>query len=315
MMKAKTTATNTKVSAFKPDVIRDFTVAEDDPRELMQFLAAKLPDIKRTRLKQMLAHRQVKAGQSVVSQFNLPLEPGDTVSVNLTREFQEFQHRRLRLVYEDEHIIVVHKGYGLLSMAGDGPQQQITAYSILREYLKKKNPANKIFIVHRLDRDTSGLMLFAKTAEAKEALQYNWNNMVLERKYVCVVEGTPDPAEGTVRSYLLENSRHEVYSTDNPDSGGQLAVTRYRTLGTNRGLSLVECQLDTGRKNQIRVHMKQLSTPISGDRRYGGHPSAIHRMALHALTLRFVHPVTRKDMHFTSALPSSFTRLIGRQFK
>ena len=158
-------------------------------------------------------------------------------------------------------------------------------------------------------------MLFAKTAEAKEALQYNWNNMVLERKYVCVVEGTPDPAEGTVRSYLLENSRHEVYSTDNPDSGGQLAVTRYRTLGTNRGLSLVECQLDTGRKNQIRVHMKQLSTPISGDRRYGGHPSAIHRMALHALTLRFVHPVTRKDMHFTSALPSSFTRLIGRQFK
>ncbi len=211
----------------------------------------------------------------------------------------------------NEHIIVVHKGYGLLSMAGDGPQQQITAYSILREYLKKKNPANKIFIVHRLDRDTSGLMLFAKTAEAKEALQYNWNNMVLERKYVCVVEGTPDPAEGTVRSYLLENSRHEVYSTDNPDSGGQLAVTRYRTLGTNRGLSLVECQLDTGRKNQIRVHMKQLSTPISGDRRYGGHPSAIHRMALHALTLRFVHPVTRKDMHFTSALPSSFTRLIG----
>lgn len=137
MMKAKTTATNTKVSAFKPDVIRDFTVAEDDPRELMQFLAAKLPDIKRTGLKQMLAHRQVKAGQSVVSQFNLPLEPGDTVSVNLTREFQEFQHRRLRLVYEDEHIIVVHKGYGLLSMAGDGPQQQIILYLIKGALLTK----------------------------------------------------------------------------------------------------------------------------------------------------------------------------------
>lgn len=298
---------------FKADVVRTFTVSDGDPATLLPFLEAKLPEVKRTRLKQMLAHRQVKLGGSVVSQFNLATEPGDTVSVNLTREFIEFSHRRLRLVYEDDDIIVVHKGYGLLSMAGDGPERQETAYSILRDHLKRVNPANKLFIVHRLDRDTTGLMLFAKTQEAKEQLQFNWNAMVLDRRYVCVTEGRPDPAEGTVRTKLLENSRHEVYAmpADHPD--GQLAVTHYRTLGTGRaGLTLVECSLDTGRKNQIRVHMKQLGCPISGDRRYGGHASAIHRMALHAMTLRFIHPVSRKQMSFTSPIPSSFGRLTGR---
>ncbi|MDE7388589.1 MAG: RluA family pseudouridine synthase [Muribaculaceae bacterium] len=298
---------------FKADVVRTFTVGEGDPSTLLPFLEAKLPEIKRTRLKQMLAHRQVKLGGSVVSQFNLATEPGETVSVNLTREFIEFSHRRLRLVYEDDDIMVVHKGYGLLSMAGDGPERQETAYSILRDHLKRVNPANKLFIVHRLDRDTTGLMLFAKTQEAKEQLQFNWNAMVLDRRYVCVTEGRPDPAEGTVRTKLLENSRHEVYAMPAEHPEGQLAVTHYRTLGTGRaGLTLVECSLDTGRKNQIRVHMKQLGCPISGDRRYGGHTSAIHRMALHAMTLRFIHPVSRKQMSFTSPIPSSFGRLTGR---
>jgi 23S rRNA pseudouridine1911/1915/1917 synthase len=296
---------------FKPDVIKEFTVESD--AELMAFLASRLTDVKRTTLKQMLAHRQVRVGQSVVSQFNHPLVPGDVVAVNFTREFREFQHRRLRLVFEDDHVIVVHKGYGLLSMAGDGPKrEQETAYSILRNYLKWKNPSNKLFIVHRLDRDTSGLMLFAKTVEAKEALQYNWNNMVLERKYVCVVDGVPEPAEGVVRSYLSENSRHEVYSTPEEVPGSKLAVTRYRTLAVARGMAMVECELDTGRKNQIRVHMKQLGTPIDGDRRYGGRASSIHRMALHAMSLRFVHPLTRRDMFFTSPIPSSFYHLVPR---
>lgn len=298
---------------FKPDQIREYTATETDPATLLPFLEARLPDLNRTRLKQMLSHRQVKLQGSIVSQFNLAVAPGDVVSVNFTREFFEFSHRRLRLVYEDDDIIVVHKGYGLLSMAGDGPERQETAYSILRDYLKRRNPANKLFIVHRLDRDTTGLMLFAKTQEAKETLQFNWNAMVLDRRYVCVTEGRPDPAEGVIRTKLLENSRHEVYSLPADSDRGQLAVTRYRTLGTGRAnLSLVECTLDTGRKNQIRVHMKELGVPISGDRRYGGHPSPIHRMALHAMTLRFVHPTTRKEMSFTSPIPSSFTRLVGR---
>lgn len=288
-------------SAGKPDVIRSFEVTA--ATDLLPFLGEKLPQFKRTAIKQMLAHKQVRVNGNVTTRATQPLEPGAKVDVNLTREFREFYHRRLRIVYEDDSIIVVYKGYGLLSMGDDTGRDRETAYSILRDYLKWAHPDNKLFIVHRLDRDTTGLMVFAKTVEAKEALQHNWNNMVLERKYVCVVEGTPEPAEGTVRSRLAENSRHEVYALPEDSTEGQLAVTRYRTLGTARGLSLVECELDTGRKNQIRVHMKQLGTPISGDRRYCGHPSPMHRMCLHAMTLRFVHPVIRRDMRFTTPIP------------
>lgn len=288
-------------SAGKPDVIRSFQA--DQPADLLPFLGEKLPQYKRTTLKQMLAHKQVRVNGAVTSRATQPLEPGATVEVNLTREFREFTHRRLRIVYEDDQIIVINKGYGLLSIGDDTGRQRETAYSILRDYLKWAHKDNKLFIVHRLDRDTTGLMVFAKTLEAKEALQHNWNNMVLERKYVCLVEGKPEPAEGTIRTRLAENSRHEVYVLPDDAPEGQLAITRYKTIGSMRGLSLIECQLDTGRKNQIRVHMKHLGTPISGDHRYGGHPSPLHRMCLHALSLRFVHPTTRRDMRFTTPLP------------
>lgn len=290
------------------DRIVSFEV-KDEGNSLLAFLATALPAYKRTVLKQMLAHRQVRVGSNVTTTATRILLPGERVDVNLTREFREFYHRRLQIVYEDDDIIVVNKGYGLLSMADDSKRDPETAYSILRDYLKKEHPGNKLFIVHRLDRDTSGLMLFAKTLEAKEALQYNWNNMVLERKYVCMVEGAPEPAEGVVRSYLLENSRHEVYSMPDDSQGGKLAVTRYRTLSTRGRYSLVECELDTGRKNQIRVHMKQLSTPISGDKRYGGHTAPIHRMALHALSIKFAHPRTGRLLSFSTPVPSSFRTL------
>lgn len=292
---------STLPSAGKPDIIRSFEVTT--PTDLLPFLSEKLPALKRTTLKQMLAHRQVRVNSNVTSRANQPLLPGSSVDVNLSREFREFNHRRLRIVFEDDDIIVINKGYGLLSMADDSGRERETAYSILRDYLKWAHSDNKLFIVHRLDRDTTGLMVFAKNLQAKEALQHNWNNMVLQRKYVCLVEGIPQPPEGTIRSRLAENSRHEVYSLPEDSTEGQLAVTRYRTLSSARGLSLVECELDTGRKNQIRVHMKLLGTPISGDRRYGGHTSPMHRMCLHALTLRFVHPITRRDMHFTTPIP------------
>ena len=184
-----------------------------------------------------------------------------------------------------------------------------TAYSILKDYLKEKDPRNKIFIIHRLDRDTSGLMMFAKTIEAKEAMQHNWNNMVLERTYLAVVEGKVEEESGTVKSYLAENSQMEVYSTDDPEKG-QLAVTRWKKLASGNGYTLMEVSLDTGRKNQIRVHMKDIEHPIAGDRKYGAKSSPIHRLALHAQTLRFVHPVTRRDMRFETPIPTSFEKMI-----
>ena len=291
---------------FKPDTILAFEVA--DQSILMDFLCRVMPDRKRSSIKQLLKFGSVMVNGNVTSQFNVPLNQGDTVKVNLTRAFPVFYNRRVKIVYEDDDIIVIEKGYGLLSM-GNEKIKDGTAYSILKDYLKEKDPRNKIFIIHRLDRDTSGLMMFAKTIEAKEAMQHNWNNMVLERTYLAVVEGKVEEESGTVKSYLAENSQMEVYSTDDPEKG-QLAVTRWKKLASGNGYTLMEVSLDTGRKNQIRVHMKDIEHPIAGDRKYGAKSSPIHRLALHAQTLRFVHPVTRRDMRFETPIPTSFEKMI-----
>ena len=291
---------------FIPDVVETYSVTE--PVKLLEFLFASMPERKRTNVKELLKHNSVKVGQLVTSQFDHPLQPGDVVAVNLTREWPRFYNRRVQLVYEDDDIIVINKGYGLLSMGNDKVREG-TAYSILKDYVKWQDPRNKIFIVHRLDRDTSGLMMFARNPQAKEAMQHNWNNMVLERKYLAVVEGKVDDDEGEVRSYLAENSQYEVYSTNNPNEG-QLAVTRYKVLKRANGYSLLEVSLDTGRKNQIRVHMKDLGHPIAGDRKYGARTSPIHRLALHAQTLRFAHPITRTLMSFSTPVPASFASMV-----
>ncbi len=306
------TQLNSKPGAGKrqgPDVVETYEVKEE--AGLLEYLIASMPDRKRTNVKELLKHSQVKVNNTPTTKFDHRLHPGDKVLVNLTREWKVFYNRRLQIVYEDDDIIVVNKGYGLLSMGTDKIQDG-TAYSILRDYVKWNDPRNKIFIVHRLDRDTSGLMMFAKNEKAKETMQHNWNNMVLERKYVCVVEGKPEPPTGVIRSYLAENSRYEVYSTDNPEEG-QLAVTRYSTIASGKGYSLMEVELDTGRKNQIRVHMKDIGHPIIGDRRYGASASPIHRLALHAQTLRFVHPVTRKQMIFSTPIPISFGKTVNHK--
>ena len=292
---------------FKPDTILAFEVA-DQSIILMDFLCRVMPDRKRSSIKQLLKFGSVMVNGNVTSQFNVPLNQGDTVKVNLTRAFPVFYNRRVKIVYEDDDIIVIEKGYGLLSM-GNEKIKDGTAYSILKDYLKEKDPRNKIFIIHRLDRDTSGLMMIAKTIEATEAMQHNWNNMVLERTYLAVVEGKVEEESGTVKSYLAENSQMEVYSTDDPEKG-QLAVTRWKKIASGNGYTLMEVSLDTGRKNQIRVHMKDIEHPIAGDRKYGAKSSPIHRLALHAQTLRFVHPVTRRDMRFETPIPASFEKMI-----
>ena len=210
-------------SRFRPDNILTYEPA--GPTLLLDYLFAIMPDRKRTTVKDFLKHRQVMVNGAISTQFDQPLDKGDTVKVNTTREFQVLRHSRLSIVYEDDDIIVVNKGYGLLSM-GNERVKEGTAYSIVRDYVKRKNPANKIFIVHRLDQHTSGLMMFAKNAEAKGKMQHNWNNMVIERRYVAVTEGKIETPEGDIRSYLAENSQHEVYSTDNPEEGKLATLPR-----------------------------------------------------------------------------------------
>lgn len=313
----------------KPDYILNFIVSDADeqavtpqPAEeaeketaektsgatLLPMLLHLCADRKRTTVKDWLRLGQIMLNGAVVTQFNLPVRSGDRIDINTSRQWQIFHNPRLKIVYEDDDIIVVEKGYGLLSMGNDRVKTG-TAYSLLKDYVKRKDPRNKIFIVHRLDQHTSGLMMFAKTEEAKTAMQHNWNNMVIDRRYAAIVEGRPEEQEGEVRSLLAENTEHVMYVTDDPEKG-KLAVTRWRAVRSRNGYTLLEVSLDTGRKNQIRAHMSQMGHPIAGDRKYGATGSPIQRLALHAQTLRFVHPITRRDMNFTSPLPASFGRLV-----
>lgn len=302
--------TNTR-GGWEPDRVLQRENKGEAEVGLLEFLSSALPDAKRGDLKKWLKFGHLAVDGQVTTSFDAPVASGSVVELNFTRPFVVFRHPRLRIVYEDDDIIVVDKGYGLLSVGTDSSKKSNveTAYSILRDYVKRKHPSNKIFIVHRLDRDTSGLMVFAKTMEAKEALQHNWNNMVLERKYVALLDGEMERENGEIRSHLAETAQHEVYSTDEP-SEGKLAVTRYQVRRRGKSHTLAEFSLDTGRKNQIRVHARDLGFPITGDKRYGNGSGPLHRLALHAETLRFAHPVTRQDMNFSSPVPAQFNKFV-----
>ena len=276
---------------------------------LMEFVMSKRSDVKRSDVKTWLKYGHLMLNGIVTTAFDAPVTPGDWVELNIARPFVTLRHPRLKLVYEDDYVIVVNKGYGLLSVGTESHRKEESAFSILRDYVKRQHPANKLYVVHRLDRDTSGLMMFAKNEAAQETLRHNWNNMVLERTYVALLEGALRTDSGYVKSRLAENSQFVVYSTDE-EGEGKLAVTHYKVLRRANGFTLAEFSLDTGRKNQIRVHCKDLGHPIVGDRKYGARHSPLSRLALHARTLRFAHPVTRKDMRFETPVPSRFMSLV-----
>lgn len=276
--------------------------------QLMDFLLSSMPDKSRTTVKSFLSHRQVSVNGLQTSQFDYDLKPGDRVSINLGVTKEAFRNPFIRILYEDDHILVVNKRNGLLTMATDRERTR-TAYYILSDYLKKQDRDNRIFIVHRLDRETSGVLVFAKSMDIQHRFQYNWNDIVLERKYVAVVEGIPEQESGEVRSYLAENKAFQVYSTQDPGKG-ELAVTKYKVLKSGRDNTLMELELETGKKNQIRVHMSDLGHPVVGDRKYGGGQSPIGRLALHASKIRFIHPVTGEEMVFDTGIPPIFEQAL-----
>lgn len=292
------------------DHILTFVNDRETPDTLMAFIMQRRPDAKRNDVKKWLHYGHLSIDGTVTTAFNAEVAPGATVALNLTRPFPVFRHPRIELVYEDDDILVINKGYGILSVSTPVHKNEKSAYDIMREYVKEVDPRNKLYVVHRLDRDTSGLMMFAKTEEAQEELRHNWNNMILERLYVAVLEGNLEQDKGFVKSRLTENSRFVVYSTDNPEEG-RVAVTHYEVLGRGNGYTLAAFSLDTGRKNQIRVHASEMGHPIAGDRKYGASTSPLHRLALHAMTLRFAHPRTRKDMNFRTPVPPKFLAAVG----
>ncbi len=298
------------MTPFREDRILTYTNLSDSAVPLMEFIAARRPDSKRTDIKKWLKYGHFKVNGNVSTKFDTPVEPGAEVLLNISRPFPVFRHPRVKLVYEDDHVIVIHKGYGLLSVATESHRKDENAFDIIKAYIKEESPLNKLYVVHRLDRDTTGLMMFAKSKEAQETLRHNWNNIILERQYVAVLEGYLEENKGFVKSRLAENSEFVVYSTDNPEEG-RIAVTHYEVITRGKGYTLASFSLDTGRKNQIRVHAHDLGHPITGDHKYGAKKSPMHRLALHARTLRFAHPVTRKDMRFETPIPPQFIATVG----
>ncbi len=275
----------------------------DKDNELMKFLMEKMPENSRNSIKSLLTQRRVMVDEKVVSQYNAPLKTGQIVSIGKTR-ITKHNLDGVSIVFEDKDILVVEKERGILSVATKNEREK-TAYNILKNYLKEKDPKDKIFVVHRLDRDTSGVMIFAKSEKAQDILQTTWNDSVKERTYVALVEGNVKKDRDTIISYLAENKAMVTYSTTNEEEGKK-AISHYKVLKRNKNFSLLEVNIETGRKNQIRVHMQDLGHSVVGDKKYGSTKNPIRRLGLHAHTIVFVHPITKEVLSFTSKIPDAF---------
>ena len=278
----------------------------DEENELLKFLYQNIG--KTTKTKTLLKNKLIKVNDKVITQYNHTLAVGDKIEVNFETISDSKSFRDFTIIYEDKDIIVIDKHAGLLSIAS-AKDNKNTAYRLLSTHVKMQDHKNLIFIVHRLDRDTSGLMMFAKSEKVKEILQKNWHDLVTDRTYIALIEGKPEPWAGDITSYLYESKALIVHSSQNPEKG-DLATTHYKVLKGNKQYTLLKVWLDTGKKNQIRVHLKDLGFPIIGDKKYGSKLDLIGRLGLHAWILNFTHPTTGKSMEFKTAIPRKFTRIV-----
>lgn len=294
--------------------------------ELLPFLLTKMGGMTRTGIKQLLSQRRVSVNAAVQTRHDTPLHAGDTVTITSGRGNGELHHPKLSIVYEDEWLIVVEKKVGLLTVPTYLGSTETTAFSILKNYVKHQDVHNGIYVVHRLDRETSGLLVFAKTPDLQEYMRTYWRQLVTKRTYVALVEGLLDKKNGKITTWLTEDKRNAVVYSSPVDDGGQMAVTNYRVLResapaadeTNAKaaapLSLIELNLETGRTNQIRVHMQSIGHPVVGDRKYGhgNDYSPVDRLCLHARVLEFVHPATEQKVHFETPMPKDFLRVFRK---
>ncbi len=269
---------------------RDIILKADAPSPLLEFMRRELGNLPSGRVKSFLEHRQVSVDGVVTTKFNFPLREGQVVKISMAQGASKACG--IDIIYEDEWILAVNKPAGLLTVATDTEKLR-TAYAILRESRR-----GGIHIVHRLDRDTSGVLLFAKSEGVRDELQNRWDELVLRREYLAICEGTFDKKKGRCDTYLSESRAHVVYSSK--DGSGKRAITNYEVIEENASYSAVRILLETGRKNQIRVHMKELGHPVVGDKKYGSKESPLGRLGLHARTIGLIHPVTGKRIEITA---------------
>jgi len=290
-------------------MFRPLTVQQ--PTELLAFLFASLPEVKKNKVRHSLKFEAILVNGRATTQFDHPLRPSDVVSMRSEKNLRACNRlpAAMKIHFEDEHLIVIDKPKNLLSMASEAEREK-TAYAFLTDYVRGGNERSRarIFIVHRLDRETSGLMVFARTGEVKELLQANWDQG--EKRYLAIVEGGPKADSGVLESDLDEASPHKVYSV--PASNlTRHAITHYEVLKRNARMALVELRLGTGRRHQIRVQLAEIGCPIIGDEKYSARTDPAKRLGLHAWLLKFRHPITGKDLQFESPLPPELAKLFS----
>lgn len=281
-----------------------YTVEED--AQLLDWLIANLKGLSRNKVKDTLHGRGIKVNGKIVTQFDYPLTRGMKISVSKSKKNDTFKSRFVNLVYEDPYLVVIEKKPGILSMAAG--HKSLNVKTVLDDYFRQTKQRCTAHVVHRLDRDTSGLMVYAKDMQTEQTLEHEWHNIVYDRRYVAVVSGEMEEDEGTIANWLKDNKAYVTYSSP-VDNGGKYAVTHFHVLDRTTEHSLVEYKLETGRKNQIRVHSADMNHPVCGDVKYGNGDDPIHRLCLHAYMLHFFHPVTRARMEFETPIPSQFRML------
>lgn len=285
----------------------------EQPAQLLEWLMENVKGPSKTKVKQTLQGRGIKVDGKTITQFDYALKPGMKVSVSKTKKNQEvFKSRYIKIVYEDRYVIVVEKNVGILSMAAG--HSTLNVKTVLDDYFHKTRQNCQAHVVHRLDRDTSGLMIYAKDKQTELALEDNWHHNVYDRRYVALVSGEMEEDEGTVANWLKDNKAYITYASET-DNGGKYAVTHFHTLQRTTEHSLVEYKLETGRKNQIRVHTADMGHPICGDIKYGNGDDPCGRLCLHAYVLCFYHPVTHQPMEFETPIPNEFIRAMKEDNK
>ena len=280
-----------------------------EPKPLLEFLLANLSE-SRTKVKATLQGRGIKVDGKCVTQFDFLLQPGMKVAVSQSKRNQSaFKSRYVKIVYEDRWLVVVEKNVGILSMAAG--HSSLNVKSVLDDYFSKSRQRCRAHVVHRLDRDTSGLMVYAKDMETEQIFEHNWHDIVYDRRYVAIVSGEMMDDGGTIANWLKDNKAYITYSSP-VDNGGKYAVTHFHVLDRTTEHSLVEYRLETGRKNQIRVHSADMGHPVCGDVKYGNGDDPLHRLCLHAYMLCFTHPITHERMEFQTQIPTAFKQVMKK---
>lgn len=271
-------------------------------QQLLPFLIENIKDLSNKKIKSLLKYGNILINNHVHTEYNYLLKKGDIVSI---KEYKTKKHNEeLKIIYEDKNIIVIDKPAGLLTISTNKEKEK-TLYHMVSDYIKYPNKNNKIFVIHRLDRDTSGIVMFAKTEKIKKVYQNNWNEIVKKRNYIAIIEGHLTKKKGVI-SLLLKEIDNMVYV----DKYGKTAITNYQVIKENEKYSMLKIDIKTGRKNQIRVHLKEIGHPIIGDKKYGSNINPIKRLALHANILEIQNPLTKKIERYESKEPISFEKMM-----